>query len=236
MGSFILADTLAPEVGQPRGWNRYGYVYGNPIKYTDPSGHCPPSICRDEQGKPLDAYYRWGDREYLNSLSLLTPNPWYPVDTVPRSFEGIAIYPPDAFMIGFSGSANLGISTTPDTSFSVDFGMEDVLNFNTGDRTVFSYHGAGYAKGASANVAAYFGFIWNLPENHNYRGDFESVTGTLSLGHGITVTYFWAPGQEPFVKAFSSENTKGFAIGYAPGVGGSVSYNQTVYNDIQTYR
>lgn len=29
-----------PEVGHPRGWNRYGYVYGNPVKYTDPSGHC----------------------------------------------------------------------------------------------------------------------------------------------------------------------------------------------------
>jgi hypothetical protein len=28
-----------PEPGNPQALNRYAYVYNNPLKYTDPSGH-----------------------------------------------------------------------------------------------------------------------------------------------------------------------------------------------------
>jgi pyocin large subunit-like protein len=28
-----------PEPGDPRALNRYAYVYNNPLRYTDPSGH-----------------------------------------------------------------------------------------------------------------------------------------------------------------------------------------------------
>jgi hypothetical protein len=37
---FIAADTIAPDVSDPKGRNRYSYVLGNPIRYIDPSGHC----------------------------------------------------------------------------------------------------------------------------------------------------------------------------------------------------
>jgi hypothetical protein len=35
----VQADTLVPEPGNPQALNRYAYVYNNPLKYTDPSGH-----------------------------------------------------------------------------------------------------------------------------------------------------------------------------------------------------
>jgi RHS repeat-associated protein len=44
LGRFIQADTIVPEPGNPQALNRYSYVYNNPLKYTDPSGHSP---CRD---------------------------------------------------------------------------------------------------------------------------------------------------------------------------------------------
>lgn len=39
MGRFIQPDPLVPEPGNPQAYNRYAYVYNNPLKYTDPTGH-----------------------------------------------------------------------------------------------------------------------------------------------------------------------------------------------------
>lgn len=39
IGRFISADTLVPSFANPQAFNRYSYVYNNPLKYTDPSGH-----------------------------------------------------------------------------------------------------------------------------------------------------------------------------------------------------
>ncbi len=39
LGSFISPDTLVPEPGQPEGYNRYAYANGNPLRFSDPSGH-----------------------------------------------------------------------------------------------------------------------------------------------------------------------------------------------------
>ncbi len=38
-GRFLQPDTIVPEPGDPMSLNRYLYVRGNPIRYTDPSGH-----------------------------------------------------------------------------------------------------------------------------------------------------------------------------------------------------
>jgi hypothetical protein len=38
---FTQADTIVPGAGNPQSLNRYSYVYNNPLKYTDSSGHCP---------------------------------------------------------------------------------------------------------------------------------------------------------------------------------------------------
>jgi RHS repeat-associated protein len=40
LGTFISPDTLVPDAGVLFDYNRYLYTRGNPLKYTDPSGHC----------------------------------------------------------------------------------------------------------------------------------------------------------------------------------------------------
>ncbi len=39
IGRFVSPDVVVPEPGNPQALNRYSYVYNNPLKYVDPSGH-----------------------------------------------------------------------------------------------------------------------------------------------------------------------------------------------------
>jgi RHS repeat-associated protein len=41
LGRFISADSIVPGARNPQNLNRYVYVYNNPLRYTDPSGHDP---------------------------------------------------------------------------------------------------------------------------------------------------------------------------------------------------
>ena len=49
LGRWLQADSIVPELGNPQALNRYAYVYNNPLRYTDPSGHY---IFEDDPGKP----------------------------------------------------------------------------------------------------------------------------------------------------------------------------------------
>jgi RHS repeat-associated protein len=40
LGRFAQADSVVPDITQPQGYNRYTYAGNNPVKYSDPSGHC----------------------------------------------------------------------------------------------------------------------------------------------------------------------------------------------------
>ena len=57
LGRFVSADTIVPGARNPQAYNRYMYVLGNPIKYTDPTGHCP--ICFIF-GVQIGMAARWG--------------------------------------------------------------------------------------------------------------------------------------------------------------------------------
>jgi len=39
IGRFLQPDTIVPEPANPQSLNRYSYVYNNPLRYTDPTGH-----------------------------------------------------------------------------------------------------------------------------------------------------------------------------------------------------
>ncbi|MDH5507445.1 MAG: hypothetical protein OEZ02_09505, partial [Anaerolineae bacterium] len=39
LGRFTQADTLVPEKYNPAAFDHYAYVYNNPIRYNDPTGH-----------------------------------------------------------------------------------------------------------------------------------------------------------------------------------------------------
>ena len=41
LSRWIQPDTIVPDLVNPQNLNRYSYVLNNPLRYTDPSGHCP---------------------------------------------------------------------------------------------------------------------------------------------------------------------------------------------------
>lgn len=47
-GVFLQPDTIVPDYSNPQGLNRFAYVYNNPLRYTDPSGHAPAGTQVDQ--------------------------------------------------------------------------------------------------------------------------------------------------------------------------------------------
>jgi hypothetical protein len=41
LGTFLSPDTVVPDAGMVVDYNRFLYARGDPVKYADPSGHCP---------------------------------------------------------------------------------------------------------------------------------------------------------------------------------------------------
>jgi hypothetical protein len=41
LGRFLSSDTIIPDLGNPQSINKYSYVYNDPLRHTDPTGHAP---------------------------------------------------------------------------------------------------------------------------------------------------------------------------------------------------
>jgi hypothetical protein len=55
----VSADAVVPSAGKPQSLNRYAYVFNNPLKYTDPSGHC---AYEDKKSGDRDECYKIMER------------------------------------------------------------------------------------------------------------------------------------------------------------------------------
>jgi hypothetical protein len=222
------------------------YVRNNPLRFTDPTGHFhiadgpnndkfssyKASRYQPETKKiklQLQAndfcvtignetwcsggpeYRDWWSRYYAPNMR----------EYINNDFNSLAQwYHPDALLwgINFSSSAPALYLTT---------GMEELIMFSDLERATFNYAGQGNAVGASISVSTYFGLVFNLEEPGNYSGPFASAGATVSVGcDGVTAFYFW----DSSVPPFTPSSTQGFAIGYAPGAGGSIWYASTIYS------
>jgi len=82
LGRFIQPDSLVPNPLNPQAWNRFSYVYNNPINYVDPSGHDPLTLLLlciaggALAGGGLYAGHLYYTGEQYNTADLLTWMAW----------------------------------------------------------------------------------------------------------------------------------------------------------------
>jgi RHS repeat-associated protein len=82
-GRFVSADSILPQSQGTQAYDRYAYVNNNPLRYTDPTGHCPEEEqwCRDQ----LQALLPTEEDETLETYT------YAGIETVSPSFLGIKI-------------------------------------------------------------------------------------------------------------------------------------------------
>jgi RHS repeat-associated protein len=66
LGRWGSADTIVPSAANPQSLNRFAYVYNNPVRHSDPTGHCAKTdtTCLDK-AKELYQVYGW----YLDNIA-----------------------------------------------------------------------------------------------------------------------------------------------------------------------
>lgn len=132
---------------------------------------------------------------------------------------------PDAVVIGINGGFTFpptGIGQGPTG------GVEAVINgFN--DTSIFYYDGVMTGPGTGGSITPYGGAVWNLETNSDYKGDFESLSATVAMGHGANVTVFWAPD-------FTADKPFGISIGPVAGAEVSLVHSKTFYRELLTNR
>lgn len=73
LNRFIQADTIVPDPGNPQDLNRFSYVRNNPVRYTDPTGHCifgiDTLVCLAAGGAIVGAAIGYGKQVYDNVQS-----------------------------------------------------------------------------------------------------------------------------------------------------------------------
>jgi hypothetical protein len=61
LNHFTQPDSIVPDPSNSQAWDRYAYAFNNPIRYNDPSGHCP-RYQKDEDNSCLEQLHDTQDK------------------------------------------------------------------------------------------------------------------------------------------------------------------------------
>jgi RHS repeat-associated protein len=99
IGRFASSDVIGVDRADPQTRNRYSYVRNNPLRYTDPTGHCyadPQNNEERAENKECDKYISWLKGwgiiiwEYANWMSDQLAAVWQAINDLAASFNWTA--------------------------------------------------------------------------------------------------------------------------------------------------
>ena len=139
IGHFISPDTLVPDPGSVFGYNRYMYAMGNPLKFSDPSGHCEETPDQDDaecwyllqrllHGTRTQGIYEYEEAMAWNAGQIKVLIDYWAAN----NFNDMN---PDAVLVGGGGSIRFDPSLGFD--FSARAAVEYIHNYESGENDLF---------------------------------------------------------------------------------------------------
>jgi RHS repeat-associated protein len=205
------AGLAAVDPTNPQSWNRYAYVLNNPLAYIDPTGLCDPNtIC-------IDVVFCNGVNTNAPECIPVTQQPWLTTTNFACLFwggcGGNSPNPPQGGGGSGSGGGSSGNSfvskllstiksnyckAIPSGSVTgvngstggiggVPGSLEVVVNYNSGQVSVFASGGVSVGWQGGAQGSAFTGYVYGLKnDNSNYSGGFTTISGGAGLGGFIS--------------------------------------------------
>jgi RHS repeat-associated protein len=175
-GRFISADTMIPEADKPASYNRYAYVYGNPISMRDPSGHFSISLADTASVIGMSAHIFFNG---LISLPYMFDSPQLQLAaTVAYSAVGGAAMSGALVTNGLVASKTVAVMISAGT---VSLGMSAAQSGKIDGVAVRNAAWAAASAGASYEIGHGLGKNWQDPTQYLAHG---TVQGAISWAQG----------------------------------------------------
>ena len=76
LARFVSADTVTPDPENPQALNKYAYTLGNPLRFSDPSGHCATTVTDPSNPNEVAQFRACWKR--ASQISVMYDNdPWF---------------------------------------------------------------------------------------------------------------------------------------------------------------
>jgi RHS repeat-associated protein len=198
LGRFLSADSIVPGARNPQALNRYSYVLGNPLKYTDPSGHWTEEELEQFFGENwMQEYFSKGavfegrDQllKMLQSKSTTGLLELSVIHDLMSTAQGL-----HAAGLSFGAFDAIGARLTASVG-AVLFGggtADAILNMASGEFSVFGALQGGVLLGDNVQVVGGLLLIRNLARNDDYRKTYGAVGLAGGDIVGINVEGFWS--------------------------------------------
>ncbi len=185
-GRFLTRDTWGGNANMPMSFNRWNYGYGNPVKYTDPSGHFP-TFC---QSMPTKGLY---ELCVLGNYGL-EPISYLELGERVQGSQGCYSGPSEYRAPGYIEGYQFGIAVP--TFVSITYAYESVYDFARMEQHNFSVGLSDPLRdvgvvlsdlGVGISASEYAGVVYGLKSSLSLREAYKGEAIQLTRGVGVPI-------------------------------------------------